>query len=250
MVLSEMDTRAAADLIAQERMANAAEGQLLLGFLSLAVLVGTVLFAALAWNEARRAANEAKRTADAAESQLKVARQEAWNQEQRDREQSRQARESNRITKDATERQLRAYIGIDSCTLHRLRGGPRLALVLNNSGVTPARGVEIKVWRQFADSQQSLAQTDAPEVIQCGVLDPRQSFTAWPEIDSAFVADTERHMDQQEMKFFLHGEITYWPLAAMRQGRRKFAFQIDGIHFYEEVGQSPLVACPSGNDAR
>lgn len=161
---SAADERDDRDVMAQERMADAAEFAAGVSVYALLGLGGTIIFAALAWWEARKSADadnealaetraESKRQQERFDAQLAAAATEAEVQEERFNRQlaaqtaaAQAARDSVGVTQTIGQAQVRAYPTIKHLLLRIPKPGTGLGkvsvvCVVQNSGQTPVQRV-------------------------------------------------------------------------------------------------------------
>lgn len=123
-------------VMASENAVDVAVWQTVFNFLGLIGLGGTVVFAGMAWREARRSADADNAALEETRKALLEAREGA--SEQKDRFE----RQIN-LSEDTAKRQLRAYISVHLKSVESLGDGlnPRVSVTFKNDGQTPAHDV-------------------------------------------------------------------------------------------------------------
>jgi len=191
-------------------------------FTMLATWFGVVLLGATLW-EATRTTQAA---ADAAEA----------------------AKDSVRVAYKTSERQLRAYVGVEKAVVHEWsREGCIFRIAINNFGQTPAYG--LKAWGRTVFGPYPIRHdfpTERPLDVQDRVmiLDPGSGFTiAVKTMDPLSEADWQKAV-ARECRVFVYCEVTYED-AFHKDRSRKFRMMFGGQLV---PGANNMVWCETGNE--
>lgn len=182
-----------ADLCQQWRMAEAAEFQIWLSAIGVLLLIGTLIFTAIAARAARDAAKSAREAADAANSSAQS------------------DREANILTQVHAGQQLRAYLHIDDTKGPDLDSGPPFIFefFIKNGGQTPA--YTVKQWTGYTLGPHPLYQELPPPKAA-----PRYSAIIGAEGRVKVMAEIDQYTPDEVMKIkgdavrlYVFGVITY-----------------------------------------
>lgn len=213
------------DLKAQEGMALWAEAMfwatgaaVILTFAGIVLIRYTLKYTKIAAGHTEEMLNEARKTTKAAEETVVV-------------------------TRESTERQLRAYVHIKEGKRHDDGDKPRFILTAHNTGQTPAH--DVTFWILIVTATQE-GDPPAPLVKQPGrfPMGPEGELVHRARISDGLPDDIWDSIKSGDKAIFIHGEITYTDSFGVNRWTR-FRYK----YGRGEIGSNEIILCESGNEA-